>query len=40
MANILTEDNNTSPDRIKYFGDPTSAMGFNAEAVMPSFTEV
>ena len=37
MANRLTEDNNTSPDRIRYFGDPISAMDFNAKAVMPSF---
>ena len=37
MANIFTEDNDTSPDRIRYFGDPISAMGFNAKAVMPSF---
>ena len=37
MANRLTEDNNTSPDRIRYFGDPIGAMGFDAKAVMPSF---
>ena len=37
MANRLTEDNNAPPDRIIYFGDPISAMGFNAKAVMPSF---
>ena len=37
MANRLTEDNNTSLDRILYFGDPISAMDFNAKAVMPSF---
>ena len=37
MANRLTEDNKTSPDRIRYFGDPISAMGSNAKAVMPSF---
>ena len=28
---------NTSPDRIRYFGDPISAFDFNATAVMPSF---
>ena len=39
MANRLTEDNNTSPDRILYFGDPISAMGLNVEAVMPSFKQ-
>ena len=40
MANRLTEDNNnTSPDRIRYFGDPISAMGFNAKAVFPSFKQ-
>ena len=37
MANRLTEDNNTSLDRIRYFGDPTSAMDFNAKTVMRSF---
>ena len=37
MANRATEDNNTSPDRVRYFGDPISAMGFNATTVMPSF---
>ena len=39
MANRLTEDNNTSPDRIWYFGDPISAMGSNTKAVMPSFKQ-
>ena len=39
MANRLTEDNNTMPDRIRYFGDPISAMGFNAKAVVPSFKQ-
>ena len=36
MANRLTSDNNTSPDRILYFGDPISFMGSNATTVMPS----
>ena len=36
MANILTEDNDTSPDRIRYVGDPIRAMGFIAKAVFPS----
>ena len=39
MANRLTEDTNTSPDRIRYFGDPTSAFDFNAKTVMPSFKQ-
>ena len=39
MANRLTEDNNTSPDRIRYVGGPISAMGFNAKAVTPSFKQ-
>ena len=39
MANRLTSDNNTSPDRVRYFGDPISFMGFNAKAVMPSFKQ-
>ena len=39
MANMLTEDNNTMPDRMLYFGDPTSAMDFNAKAVMPPFKQ-
>ena len=37
MANTLTEYNNTSPDRVRYFGGPISVMGFNAEAAVPSF---
>ena len=39
MANRLTEDNNTPPDRIRYFGDSSSFMDFNAKAVMPSFKQ-
>ena len=39
MANRSTEDNNTRPDRIRYFGDPVSAMDSNAKAVMPSFKQ-
>ena len=35
-ANRLTEDNNISPDRILYVGEPISAMDFNAKTVMPS----
>ena len=37
MAKRLTEDNNKSPDRKRYSGDPISAMDFNAKTVMPSF---
>ena len=39
MGTRLTSDNNTSPDRIRYFGDPISAFGFNAKAVFPSFKQ-
>ena len=27
----------SGPDRIRYFGDPISAMDFNAKTVIPSF---
>ena len=36
FANRITEDTNTSPDRIRYFGDPASMFDFNNTAVMPS----
>ena len=39
MANRLTGNNNTSPGRIRYFGDPISAMDFNAKAVFPAFKQ-
>ena len=39
MANRLTEDNNTSPDRVRYFGDPINAMGFNAKTIIPPFKQ-
>ena len=39
MGNILTEDNNASPDRVRYFGDPISAMDFNAKTLFPSFKQ-
>ena len=39
MANRLTSDNNTSPDRIRCFGDPISFMDSNATTVMPSFKQ-
>ena len=37
FANRITSDTNTSPDRIRYFGDPVSMFDFQAKAVMPSF---
>ena len=37
FANRITEDTNTSPDRIRYFGDPVSMFDFQAKSVMPSF---
>ena len=30
---------NTNPNRIRYFGDPISALDFNATTVMPSFKQ-
>ena len=36
FANRITSDTDTSPDRIKYFGDPVSMFDFNATTVMPS----
>ena len=36
FANRITSDTNTSPDRIRYFGDPVSMFDFNAKTVMPS----
>ena len=39
FANRITEDNNTSPDRIKYFGDPINAFDFQATPAMPSFKQ-
>ena len=37
MANRLTEDNNTSPDRIRHFGDTISFMDMSATTVMLRF---
>ena len=37
FVNRITEDDNTSLNRTIYFGDPISALDFNATAVMPSF---
>ena len=39
MANRLTGNDKSSPDRIRYFGDPIRAMDFNAKAVVPSFKQ-
>ena len=39
MANRLTEDNNTSLDRIRYFRDPISVFDMNTKQVMPSFKQ-
>ena len=39
FANRITPDTNTSPDRIRHFGDPISACGFNAATIMPSFKQ-
>ena len=39
FANRITSDTNTSPNRIRYFGDPISALDFNATATMPSFKQ-
>ena len=36
FANRITSDTNTSPDRIRYFGDPVSMFDFNATTIMPS----
>ena len=35
FANRITEDTNTSPDRIRYFGDPVFMFDFNNTTVMP-----
>ena len=39
FANRITSDTNTSPNRIRYFGDPISAFDFNATTTMPSFKQ-
>ena len=39
FANRVTSDTNTSPDRIRYFGDPISMFDFNATTIMPSFKQ-
>ena len=35
----ITSDTNTSPDRIRYFGDPISMFDFQAKTTMPSFKQ-
>ena len=35
FANRVTEDTNTSPGRIRYFGDPAFMFDFNSTTVMP-----
>ena len=39
FAKRITEDTNTSPDRIIYFGDPISMFDFNSTTVFPSFKQ-
>ena len=39
FANRITSDTNTSPDRIRYFGDPISMFDFNSSTIMPSFKQ-
>ena len=39
FANRITSDTNTSPDRIRYFGDPVSMFDFNSTPVFPSFKQ-
>ena len=36
FSNRITEDTNTSPDGIRYFGDPVSMFDSSAKTVMPS----
>ena len=36
FANRITEGTNTSPDRVKYLGDPVSMFDFNSTTVMPA----
>ena len=38
FSNRIT-DTNTSPERVKCFGDPISAFDFNATTIMPSFKQ-
>ena len=40
IGNRLTPAEITSPDRVRYFGDPTSAFDYQAKAVLPSFKQI
>ena len=39
LSNRITSDTNTSPDGIRYFGDPISVFDFQATTIMPSFKQ-
>ena len=39
FSNIITSDTSTSPDRIRYFGDPISMLDFNSTRIMPPFKQ-
>ena len=39
FSNRITSDTNTSPNRIRYFRDPISALDVNATTIMPSFKQ-
>ena len=39
FANRITSDTSTSPDRMRYFGDPISMFDFNRTTVMPPFKQ-
>ena len=39
LIGLRTPDNNTSPYRIRYFGDPVSMFDFQATTIMPSFKQ-
>ena len=39
FANRIIEDTYTSPDRIRYFGDPVSMFDFKCTTVFPSFKQ-
>ena len=39
FVNRITPDTNTSPDRIRYVGDPVSVFDFNSTTVFPIFKQ-
>ena len=39
FAKRITPGTNTSPDRIKYFGDPISMFDLNSTTIMPAFKQ-